>query len=1057
MAGCEAEGPRRPVGSTCSSAAACETGICGGGSCLSAEGDDDLDGLPNALEAVLGTDPTLRDTDGDTKSDFDETRGGFVVDSDEDGRPDAVESFLVDADGDCVPAELDPDESFYDPDLTGLVAFLCLDAGVCQGAARVVTCESGLPRCSYAAVPSWEAEEARCDGLDNDCDGATDEGYPDLDRDGDADCVDDDRDGDGTADGLDLCPDVADPLQADADGDGRGDACDPPDAPALVEITPASPSNLRTPTLTVTAEPRATVRLHAGGACAGAPLATGEVGLGGEPLTLTPTMPRNATTPLSARAENGAGLPSACVGLAGYTHDDLPPPPPAFAYAQPSSPSRLRRPTLTLAAPPTEKISRLRAYLDDDACAGPPAFDGPPATDGTASFTVLAPSNQPLAIHAIAVDAAGNASTCARIGTWRHDSLPPCPPRLADGRDAFGTSTPSVPLVAEPGGSVALYSDATCEALVAPAERVGTAQLAHDNCQALWRATVRLPADAPLPVWGLAVDAAGNVGTCSPVGALRRDTTPPAPPELLLVRATSWDLSRASFAGLGATEPGAAVEVHVGQSAGLDCAATPLHTATADGEGRFSFPLDLDVSSDQWLRLRARDVAGNPSDCTEATPLAGPLEIIVPPLAGPAALLVSDERGGVVSAVPLTSPATAPSLPQELRIVRGASISLAHLTPATASSGAVHHILTQADLEPFETITFGRGWSPADAVPWRVQVEPPSDSGAYTHLLVFECAAGHLESVELRTDLPAVVEVPNGCAASGVELEAWLRPASSPGPTATARWTPAAPDGTAQRLVFDAWQADTLHAVTVMHGGTATRSGLALLTARGDAAIAPQYWLELARDFRLEAGSTDATLNLPSILPPATATDAHMLLLMDFDLFGRIRLAQVGVPASAAGAPTIDADALLPPPPSLFTVQTDASNGDVFALFPPRDDATVSASFVDIRWNSLGVGGPELVWQVLQSSQRSSVRFPDLPPPPSLLSNLDPPTSSDTARGDIDRALHATYAIASAPGLKAARLALAGDLFHGTLPGPPVLPRGVPYRSAMTPGRFQYE
>ena len=35
-----------------------------------------------------------------------------------------------------------------------------------------------------------------------------------------------DRDEDGVRDGDDVCPNVADPTQADADGDGRGDACD---------------------------------------------------------------------------------------------------------------------------------------------------------------------------------------------------------------------------------------------------------------------------------------------------------------------------------------------------------------------------------------------------------------------------------------------------------------------------------------------------------------------------------------------------------------------------------------------------------------------------------------------------------------------------------------------------------------------------------------------------------------------------------------------------------------------------------------------------------------
>jgi len=64
-----------------------------------------------------------------------------------------------------------------------------------------------------------------CDGLDNDVDGAVDEGCPDSDE-------------DGLPDAVDNCPEVANPEQRDSDADYVGDACDGPlPPPAGFEAT----------------------------------------------------------------------------------------------------------------------------------------------------------------------------------------------------------------------------------------------------------------------------------------------------------------------------------------------------------------------------------------------------------------------------------------------------------------------------------------------------------------------------------------------------------------------------------------------------------------------------------------------------------------------------------------------------------------------------------------------------------------------------------------------------------------------------------------------------
>ena len=90
--------------------------------------------------------------------------------------------------------------------------------GTCEG---MQACTLDGPSCD-AVVPTPDV----CDGKDNNCDGETDQGYPDTDEDAVADCIDDDDDGDGTLDEADNCPLVANAQQLDADQDGYGDERD---------------------------------------------------------------------------------------------------------------------------------------------------------------------------------------------------------------------------------------------------------------------------------------------------------------------------------------------------------------------------------------------------------------------------------------------------------------------------------------------------------------------------------------------------------------------------------------------------------------------------------------------------------------------------------------------------------------------------------------------------------------------------------------------------------------------------------------------------------------
>ncbi len=173
---------RRPAGGVCDDDGDCTTGLCYAAICLDPEADDDLDGLVNRLELALGTDPTLADTDGDNKDDRSELAPDLSpIDTDGDGLIDAVESASADADRDCLPDETDARNTVPDGADSPLVPELCPSVGVCvaDGATLAVMClkpPNDEPACDFRGVPSWEADEAACDGLDNDCDGLTDEG-----------------------------------------------------------------------------------------------------------------------------------------------------------------------------------------------------------------------------------------------------------------------------------------------------------------------------------------------------------------------------------------------------------------------------------------------------------------------------------------------------------------------------------------------------------------------------------------------------------------------------------------------------------------------------------------------------------------------------------------------------------------------------------------------------------------------------------------------------------------------------------------------------------------
>lgn len=170
---------KRPLGDDCDQDSQCGEGLCLSNICLLPEGDNDTDTLINQTEHALGLNPLDADSDGDGIDDATEVGGDInnPIDTDGDGKIDAIESNVLDADKDCIPDQLDADDATPEADTAKRGLLMCRTSGVCATSGVRATCDDLVLNCDYREVTGYEATEVSCDGLDNDCNGQVDEPF----------------------------------------------------------------------------------------------------------------------------------------------------------------------------------------------------------------------------------------------------------------------------------------------------------------------------------------------------------------------------------------------------------------------------------------------------------------------------------------------------------------------------------------------------------------------------------------------------------------------------------------------------------------------------------------------------------------------------------------------------------------------------------------------------------------------------------------------------------------------------------------------------------------
>jgi bacillolysin len=418
---------------------------------------------------------------------------------------------------------------------------------------------------------------------------------------------------------------------------------EPPAAPTLTAVEPASPANDNAPKLKGSAEAGSTVRLYkapTASDCIVANLAASGSASSFASPGLAASVSDDSSTTFRASAEDAAGNVSPCSSSSiAYVEDSTPPE--TTIDSGPGQGATIADLTPTFSFGSSEGSSTFQCSLDSGAfssCSSP--HTTVELTDGAHDFAVKA------------TDRAGNldpspATRAFTVNSSSSDNEPPDAPTLNEVNPASpaNDNAPKVKGSAEAGSTVRLYKAPTAsDCIVANLAANGSASsFASPGLAA------SVSDDSSTTFRASAEDAAGNVSPCSSSSiAYVEDSTPPettidgSSPALLDSGSASFDFSGSDSGGSGVESFACRLDSSE-EGAWAPCASPLAYDSLADGPHRFEVRATDHVGNADptpaWQEFTV-DTNVEPDPGQEPTPPPGSTSTT--PLAVPQLLPVDD-------------------------------------------------------------------------------------------------------------------------------------------------------------------------------------------------------------------------------------------------------------------------------------------------------------------------------------------------------------------------------------------------------------------------------